>query len=77
VRGHAPIRELNRALDLSLPESESWTTIAGLASTVAGRIPSPGTKLELEDGTELEVVDATPRHVRLVRLTPKAAVVET
>lgn len=70
VRGTAPIRELNRALEIMLPEGEAWTTIAGLVSTLAGRIPQAGTKLSLDNGTLLEVVDASPRQVRLVRLTP-------
>lgn len=72
VRGNAPIRDLNRALEVELPEGEAWTTIAGLVSTLAGRIPQPGTKLSLDDGTQLEVVEASPRQVRLVRLTPPA-----
>lgn len=70
VRGNAPIRDLNRALEIELPEGEAWTTIAGLVSTLAGRIPQPGTKLSLDNGTLLEVVDASPRQVRLVRLIP-------
>ena len=72
VRGSAPIRDLNRALEVELPEGEAWTTIAGLVSTLAGRIPQPGTKLSLDDGTQLEVIEASPRQVRLVRLTPPA-----
>ena len=71
VRGDAPIRDLNRALDMELPEGEAWTTMAGLVSSLAGRIPQPGTKLSLDDGTTLEVLEASPRQVRLVRLVPK------
>jgi putative hemolysin len=70
VRGSAPIRDLNRALSLELPEGETWTTIAGLCSSLAGRIPTAGTKLSLEDGTTIEVMEASPRQVRLVRLVP-------
>lgn len=72
VRGSASIRDLNRALSLELPEGDSWTTIAGLCSSLAGRIPTAGTKLALEDGTTIEVMEASPRQVRLVRVVPKA-----
>lgn len=70
VRGDAPIRELNRALDLDLPEGEGYTTIAGLCIALAGTVPERGARLDSLDGTLLEVVDASPRVVRLVRIRP-------
>jgi putative hemolysin len=70
VRGDAPIREVNRALALDLPEGEGYTTMAGLAIALAGSVPERGTKLRTGDGTELEVVEASPRVVRLVRVRP-------
>jgi len=70
VRGDAPIREVNRALDLDLPEGEGYTTIAGLCIAIAGAVPERGARLHAADGTEIEVVDASPRVVRLVRLKP-------
>jgi putative hemolysin len=70
VRGEAPIREVNRALSLDLPEGEDYSTVAGLCIALAGAVPERGTRLRAEDGTELEVVDASPRVVRLVRLRP-------
>jgi putative hemolysin len=70
VRGDAPIREVNRALALDLDEGESFSTIAGLCIELAGGIPQKGTILVAGDGTTIEVVDATPRVVRSVRLTP-------
>ena len=30
IEGQAPVREVNRALDVDLPDGESWSTIAGL-----------------------------------------------
>lgn len=69
VQGDAPLREVNRELGLELEESEDYATIAGLTiARAGGAIPEPGTKLTLEDGTVLEVVEATPRRVRTVRL---------
>ncbi len=70
VRGDAPIREVNRALALDLPEGEGYTTIAGLCIAVAGSVPERGTRVRAPDGTELEVVEASPRVVRLVRVRP-------
>jgi putative hemolysin len=68
VQGTATVREVNRALGLSLPEGEGWKTIAGLVLDRATIIPSSGETVTLSDGTKLEVVDASPRRVRLVRI---------
>ncbi len=68
VRGHAPIREINRELGADLPEDEDYSTIAGLCLALAGGIPQRGTKLTAPDGTRLEIVDASPHLVRLVRV---------
>ncbi len=67
VRGETPIRDANRELDLDLPEGEDWTTVAGLCLSLAGGIPQPGTRL-VAGGVRLEVVEATSRLVRLVRI---------
>ena len=68
VDGSMPIREVNRALDIDLPDDGRWTTMAGLCLTAAGKVPSAGDVLTLDDGVTLEVVDATPRRVQRVRL---------
>jgi putative hemolysin len=73
VRGDAPIREVNRALDLDLPEGEGYTTIAGLCLALAGSLPERGMRLRAPDGTQVEVLEASPRVVRVVRLWPAAA----
>lgn len=70
VQGVAPLRELNRALGLRLPESEGYTTLAGLCLQLAGRIPVKGAHLTLDDGTVLEILEATPRRVQWVRVRP-------
>ncbi|HSD09782.1 MAG TPA: hemolysin family protein, partial [Candidatus Binatia bacterium] len=69
IRGNAPIRAVNRELSLDLPEGGS-STIAGLCMEIARRIPQRGTRLQVADCSEIEVVDASPRVVRLVRLIP-------
>lgn len=68
VQGTAAIRDVNRELELELEEGQGWSTVGGLCSARAGTIPQPGTKLTLEDGTVLEVLDASPRRVRTVRI---------
>jgi putative hemolysin len=73
VQGGVPVREVNRALELDLPTEESFSTIAGLVLHLAQAIPATGTRLTAPDGTVLEVVDATPQHVRAVRVRPPVA----
>lgn len=68
VQGSALVREVNRALGLSLPEGEGWTTVAGMVLERTTTIPTTGAELTLSDGTHVEVIDASPRRVRLVRL---------
>ncbi len=72
VRGSAPIRDLNRELALRLPEGDEWVTVAGLCLALAKRIPEVGDKLVAEGGYEFEVIEASPRRVRSVRLRPPA-----
>jgi len=50
------------------PEEREATTIAGLVSELAGRIPKRGEAVE-EDGLRFEVLDATDRKVERVRIT--------
>jgi putative hemolysin len=64
------IREVNRALDLDLPEGDGYSTLAGLCMHLAGRIPAMGSKLTAEDGTTIEVLEASPRRVDKVRIRP-------
>ncbi len=70
--GSTPIRELNRALDIGLPEPPQVSTVAGLCIMAAKRLPRTGERFELEDGHTLEVLDASTRRVRSVRLYPPA-----
>jgi putative hemolysin len=70
AEGWAPVRKVNRALDLDLPVGADRTTIAGLCMSLAQSIPQAGERLTTEDGTVLEVVEASPRRVRRVRIHP-------
>jgi putative hemolysin len=68
VHGDVPLRELNRALELALPESPGATTVGGLAVKLGGGIPNRNARLAAQDGTVLIVLDASPRAVRRVRV---------
>ena len=68
IAGSAPIRDVNRELDIELPEEEGWSTVAGLCLSLAGRIPPAGETLSVPGGFLLEILEATPRRVRAVRL---------
>ena len=74
VSGSSPIRELNRELHLDLPEEGDWNTLAGLFIHQAGHIPKPGEQETLANGTVLEVLEASPRRIRTLRVrAPDAA----
>jgi putative hemolysin len=71
VPGWAPLRKLNRELSLDLPIGKSSTTVAGLCMMLALAIPQAGTKLRA-GAAVLEVVEASARRVRKVRIHPHA-----
>jgi putative hemolysin len=68
VAGWVPIRKVNRVLGTALPIAREHTTMAGLCMALALAIPPVGASLQAPDGTRLDVVDASPRRVRLVRI---------
>lgn len=74
VQGDTPLRDVNRELALELDEPEDGTTLNALIVQLAGgRIPAAGENFEASDGTRLEVLEASPRRVRRVRLVPAHA----
>jgi CBS domain containing-hemolysin-like protein len=79
LAGGLAVRDLNRRLKLSLPESETYTTIAGFLMTEAGHILRPGDTINY-NGLIFVVDRVERRRVISVRLEvstePKTAVVE-
>jgi putative hemolysin len=67
VRADVPIHELNRALGIELPLSSEYATLSGLLMHRSSRIMRKGERLNIA-GAELEVLDATARQVKLVRV---------
>lgn len=70
VAGATEIREVNRILHLRLPEIDDWSTMGGMSVAIAGRIPSKGELIQVPNGPAIEIVDASPRRVRAVRVLP-------
>jgi putative hemolysin len=68
----AAIRDVNRALGTRLPEGNDWHTVAGLLLDRFASIPVNGDAVLLEDGSRLEVLEASATSVQLVRLSPSA-----
>lgn len=67
--GSVPLRELDRELELRLDERGEARTVAGLLVELAGdRVPAAGETFVLPDGDSFEVVEASPRRVRVARL---------
>lgn len=79
LAGGLAVRDLNRRLKLSLPESESYTTIAGFLMTEVGHVLKPGDKVNY-NGLRFEVDRVERRRVISVRLElpadPQAAEAE-
>lgn len=72
LAGGLAVRDLNRRLRLSLPESEGYTTIAGFLMTEAGHVLKPADKVNY-NGILFEVDRVERRRVITVRLELPAA----
>jgi CBS domain containing-hemolysin-like protein len=65
--GSLAVRDLNRRLKTSLPESEAYTTIGGFLMTVAGHVLQSGEVIE-HDGLRFHIENVERRRLRRVRL---------
>lgn len=70
VEGSVPIRDLNRALDWSLPDEEA-TTIAGLVIHEAHTIPEPGQEFTFH-GYRFKVLRKARNRITQLRVAPLA-----
>ncbi|CAN5443391.1 CNNM domain-containing protein [soil metagenome] len=69
------IEQLNRLMNLDIPDDAGYETLGGFVSTTLGRIPEPGTSFE-RNGVRYTVIDAEPQrvnHVRIEQLLPTSA----
>jgi len=67
LAGGLAVRDLNRRLKLSVPESEAYTTIGGFLMTEAGHVLSSGEVVQ-RDGMVFKVERVEKRRVMRVRL---------
>ena len=63
------VRDANRRLALSLPEDESYATIAGFLLAQSGRLLGPGDTIEY-DGARFKVERVHRRRIARIRYTP-------
>jgi CBS domain containing-hemolysin-like protein len=74
--GSLAVRDLNRRLKTSIPESESYTTVGGFLMSAAGHVLQPGEVIEY-DGLRFHIERVERRRLLQVRLelteVPKSA----
>ena len=68
VAARTNLEELNEALDWTLPKRD-YETVAGLVLATLHRIPRRGEEFQV-DGYTITVLEADPRHVTAVKITP-------
>jgi CBS domain containing-hemolysin-like protein len=67
LAGGLAVRDLNRRLKLSVPESESYTTVGGFLMTQAGHVLKPGEVVQ-HDGLVFQIERVEKRRVMRVKL---------
>lgn len=67
LAGGLAVRDLNRRLKLSVPESEAYTTVGGFLMTLAGHVLKPGEVVK-HDGLVFKVERVEKRRVMRVKL---------
>ncbi|HET9627619.1 MAG TPA: hemolysin family protein [Kofleriaceae bacterium] len=70
VEARTPVARLNAELDVGLPESEDYETVAGYLIEKLRHIPGKGEALSLPHVT-IEVIAATDRAIETVRITKR------
>jgi magnesium and cobalt transporter len=68
VRADTPVQEVNRVLGLELAVSPEYTTLGGLLMHESGKILKPGEVVQLNDDISVEVIEATSRQIKRVRI---------
>ena len=69
VLGSVPLRDIERELDVTLPEHGEGRTISGFLVSLAGeRVPAVGEVFSITERLTLEVIEGSQRRVRVVRL---------
>jgi putative hemolysin len=75
ISGRAELKDVEKALDLSLAEREEFNTLSGLILSETEEIPRDGEQFEVEvDGLHIQVLRVAERRIEETRVTklPKA-----
>ncbi len=72
VDARVRVQEVNEELQLDLPEDEAYDTLGGYVFSKLGRIPKVGERF-VDNGVEVEIVEAGERSVGRVRITLQLA----
>ncbi len=67
VDARIPVRELNEAMHLEIPEEESYDTLGGFVFARLGKVPKQGEGFEWE-GVGFTVLDADERRVHRIKV---------
>ena len=61
------IAEINRTLDITLPEDQDFHTVGGFVISALGAIPTKGERL-MHEGIGITVLESEPRRVKKLKL---------
>jgi putative hemolysin len=75
AEGDADLDEVNRVLDIELPEEAEYNSVGGLILHHLGRLAHPGDTVEIE-GHRLTVLDADEKRIKRVRIAKLADATE-
>ena len=67
VEGRTHVDDLNKALDLDVPESDEYETVGGLLFNMMGRVPAQGEHFDL-NGIRFTVLEADERRINRVKV---------
>ncbi len=76
VQARASLEEFEKVIGVDLlsdTDDEEIDTIGGLAFMMTGRVPARGEVISHPSGFEFEVVDADPRRLKTLRVSPSSA----
>jgi CBS domain containing-hemolysin-like protein len=68
VDGRTHVDDLNKALDLDVPEGEEYETVGGLLFTMMGRVPEQGEQFDM-NGVRFTILEADERRINRVKVT--------
>ena len=70
ISGRAELKDVEKALDLELPEHEDFNTLSGLILSETEEIPRDGDQFTLDvDGLRIEVLRVEDRRIEETRVT--------